>query len=324
MLSLLLSVVLYYETRGFFDVRDIVGTFGVNRPGLEFWCAPDEEWTEEISPEDFYAIADFGFDSVLLPLNQQCWFEKASYRAFVEDVVSWAEDADLTVVLDLHWLDMERELAPMPDTQSARFITSLASRFPDLPLVVYAEPHDIAATTWALGGEVDGYVSVGIPQLVQEVREAGVDNWLIVGGLDWASDYRELVDLGVVPLQDDKIIYAAHFYGDNDEQDEELEWQEKLGFLQTHYGLPIAVMEYGDISSDVPPDPSHCGGDFDRRLLTWASDRGIPAFSWAWYVGEDSEEYPWSVCGEPSVIVDYDGTPSTAGEVIQEFISYSD
>ena len=91
----------------------------MNWPSFEYACSDGYGYSnaasaEKVGPDAAGAalIASWHINTVRIPLNQDCWlgddglprFGKASgYRAAVKRWVSTLHDADLAVVLDLHW-----------------------------------------------------------------------------------------------------------------------------------------------------------------------------------------------------------------------------
>ena len=80
---------------------------GVDRPSME--------WTpggQGISAADFQLMGgpDWNANVVRIALNQDFWladspYFNAGYPALVDNVVKWAEQAGMDVILDLHWSD---------------------------------------------------------------------------------------------------------------------------------------------------------------------------------------------------------------------------
>jgi hypothetical protein len=267
------------------------------------------------------AIAAWHVHVVRLLLNEDCWlgingveprFSGERYRAAVKAYVSRIEQAGMDVILDLHWNAAGHRLARrqhvMPDESHAvAFWRSVASRFGDDPAVVfdlYNEPHDVSWRCWRDGCTVnDGgtWRAVGMQRLVDTVRGAGATNVIMVGGLGWSGDltgwrhWRPDDPLG-------QLAASWHVYSFGACTDESC-WNANVDAL--HGVAPIVVGEFGQMN---------CRHDFVDRFMAWADRQdggvGLGYVAWTW---DD-----WSDCNGPTLITDYDGTPTTYGVGIRD------
>jgi hypothetical protein len=133
--------------------------------------------------------------------------------------------------------------------------------------------------------------------LYDAVRAVGANNLVIIGGLRWAYD------LSGVPghrIQGYNIAYASHVYDYPDKQPSA--WQSDWGFLTATD--PVIVTEFGSSNS--------CSGSFAGSLIDYAAARGLSWSAWAWYPGG---------CNFPSLIQDWAGTPTAAGQIVKAALS---
>jgi len=277
---------------------------GVARPSLEWNPAG-----EQLSLADYQRIAAWGANVVRIPLTQCFWLSDspnydAGYRARVDKNVEWANAAGLDVILDLHrsdrgtpsvWPAQQR----MADRRSVQFWSQVAARYRNNRRVLfelYNEPHDVSWTVWRDGGNSgDGFVVAGMQELYDTVRATGADNLVIAGGLDFAYDLREVRSYA---LTGTNILYATHPYRPYANKLPN-EWTTYWGYLaDTH---AVIATEFGDVSGN-------CAADYSAQLIDYAEAHGVSWLSWAWYP---------SGCSFPSLIADWSGTPTRAGEVVR-------
>ncbi|MGA7120517.1 MAG: glycoside hydrolase family 5 protein [Polyangiaceae bacterium] len=295
---------------------------GVDRPSLE-WSTTGQN----VAPADFMTMASWGANVVRVALNQDFWLSGAAlndptYPATVDKAVAWAEAAGLDVILDLHWSDAgdltvtsTQKQGPgnsnqqnMADVNSIEFWKEVASRYKNDGRVLfelYNEPHGITWDLWLNGGQSGGYAVAGMQQLYDAVRGAGANNVVIAGGLDWAYDLSG-VGPGASYVQGYNVMYATHPYISSAPPSA---WEGSFGHLATTDFAPVVVTEFGDGRNGL------CTGDYDQQLIAFANARGISWTAWAWYPKVSTSD-PQG-CSFPSLILDWSGTPSVQGVVVE-------
>jgi hypothetical protein len=300
---------------------------GVDRPSME-WSATGEN----LSLRDFKLMGDGNYpdDPTVAPaawhanivrvaLNQDWWLQDDTsgnvnpnyapgYAALVDQVVKWAEEADLDVMLDLHWSDtgnfaVKANQQDMADLHSLLFWEQVSARYQNDGRVLfelYNEPNTVTAEVWLHGGPftngTTSYTVVGMQQLYDAIRATGANNLVVVGGLDWAYDLSFVSSLPVVGYN---ILYATHPYNNSPER-EPSDWDDYWGDLTTT--KPVIVTEFGDESGACDPK-------WDETLIPYADRHNASWTAWAWYPGG---------CQFPSLIVDWTGTPDAPGTVVKK------
>jgi len=275
---------------------------GVDRPSLE-WSASGDH----LSQADFHLMASWKSNVVRIPLDQDFWLVgsrnySANYNNTVYTTVQWAQQAGLDVILDLHWSDKGDLATSMPGQQRIAYVNSITfwkevaniyKNNPSILFELYNEPHDVSWEVWLNGGDSgDGFNSVGMQQLYDAVRSTGATNLVVIGGLNWAYD------LSGVPqnrVKGDNIIYNTHPYNYGGKQP--ADWPASFGFLAATD--PVIATEFGD---------SDCSPGYYSSFLAYAKQNGISWTSWAWYVNG---------CEFPSIINDWQGTPSVSGALVK-------
>ncbi len=285
---------------------------GVDRPSLE--------WSPQgvaLSAADFRRMRAWGANTVRIPLDQDFWLASAcayspGYRARVRQAVTWARDAGLVVILDLHWSDEGQDrrgsgcgVAPgqqqMADQNSLRFWSEVAAAYRSDPGVwfeLYNEPHDVSWSVWRNGGTAQDpktglrWQVAGMQQLYSAVRAAGARNMVVVGGLNWAYDLRGLPRYALTGYD---IAYAVHPYPYAGK--EPPDWTADFGFAAQTY--PVIATEFGEFD---------CGDSYVQTFIAYAARHGIGWTAWAWYPGG---------CAFPSLIANWSGTPTVMGSAVR-------
>jgi aryl-phospho-beta-D-glucosidase BglC (GH1 family) len=284
---------------------------GVDRPSLE-WNAAGVD----LSPTDFATMATWRANVVRVALDQDFWLADspryaASYPATVDQVIQWAEEAGLDVILDLHWSDRgDYTVTPgqqqMADQHSLVFWQEVAGRYKDDGRVffeLYNEPHDIPVDVWLSGGSAGGFTAVGMQQLYDAVRGVGANNPVIVGGLDWAYDLSFVSSSPVVGYN---ILYATHPYNDSAER-QPGEWDSHWGYLAA--SAPVVVTEFGDGTGD-------CSPAWDQELIPYADQLHVSWTAWAWWAGD---------CKFPALLTDWSYATTNEGAVVRSaLLGYDD
>jgi Tol biopolymer transport system component len=288
---------------------------GVNAASLE-WTSDGEGHIRKTVET---AIRDWHANPIRLPLSQDRWFGKApeqkddgaAYRALVKQVVDLCAAEGCYVILDLHWSDAGewgKQIGQhaMPDRNSLEFWKSLAAVYKNHPAVLfdlYNEPHDVSWDVWLKGGQVTEratrrtpaktYEAVGMQALLDAVRDAGANNVVVAGGLDWAYDMSGfLAGKQLSDPRGDGVIYANHTYpfkGDTVER-----WIAKMEAATAK--LPVIVSEFG---SDPRGGAGRTGEEWVRQVLQALHDH-----DWDWTA--------WDLhpAAGPRLISDWNYTPT--------------
>jgi hypothetical protein len=293
-----------------YDASHVVHLFhGVARPSLE-WSAIGQE----LSAQDYANMASWKANVVRISLNQDFWLPggsqySAGYPAIVDQQIHWAEAAGLDALIDLHWSDRgdfntTAAQQRMADAHSLTFWTQVAGRYQGdghVMFELYNEPHDVTWSVWLDGGPSgDGFMAVGMQQLYDAVRQTGAQNLVFIAGLDWAFD---LSGVAANRVRGTNIVWVSHPYAQNAQQ-QPASWFGAFGYLRATD--PVMLTEFGNTSS--------CDTTYDSQLIAYADAHAISWSGYAWFV---------SGCAFPSIISDWTGTPSAAGQVVKSaLLSY--
>lgn len=293
-----------------------VRVLGVNRAGTEFACA--QGWGHFDGPTDAAALSKigaWGANAVRVPLNESCWlgiggvsttWGGASYRTAIQSYVQRLHEAGMLVILDLHWAAPGSALATkqiqMADADHApAFWQSVATTFRADPAVIfdlYNEPYDISWSCWRDGCTTSaGYRAAGMQSLVDAVRSTGALQPLLLNGIQYGGDLSQW--LTYAPKDPaGQLIAGAHIY-DFSGCNTVSCWDATLAPVAAQ--VPMITGEVGQ---------SNCGRDWLDRYLDWADSHGVSYTPWTWNT--------WDCNGGPSLITNYDGTPTGFGIGVRE------
>ncbi|SFF67485.1 cellulase family glycosylhydrolase [Streptomyces mirabilis] len=309
---------------------------GVNRSGGEFMCVQGYGiFDGPVDDASVKAIADWKANTVRIPLNEECWlglsnikpeYAGANYISAVKDLVAKVEAHGMTPLVELHWnygqytgnsagcSDVHATCQkPMPDAQySPAFWSSVASTFKDDQAVafdLFNEPYPDRATSttaeawacWKDGGTCPGigYEVAGMQDLVDAVRGTGARNLILAGGLAYSNDLTQW--LTYKPSDPTgNLVAAFHTYNFNTCASESC-WNSTLAPVAAQ--VPLVAGEIGE---------NTCAHGFIDTAMKWFDDRGLSYLGWTWNT--------WDCSSGPSLISDYDGTPTSYGVGLRDHL----
>jgi endoglucanase len=260
--------------------------------------APNEgEWGMVIQEEYFDLIREAGFDFVRLPVRWSAHVEEAepytispAFFARVDQVVGWALERGLVVVLNVHhYAPQTSELTANPGRLLSIW-RQIALHYQDAPpelvFELFNEPDNtISALEW---NEIAA-------QTLAVVRESNPTREVVIGGVSWNSFDR--LSLLRLPADDPHLIATFHYY---------------LPFEFTHQGAEWVEGSnawLGQTWQGTPAQQRQIKNHFER-VARWAEANHLPvllgefgAYSkadldsralWTAYVREQAEQYGFS------------------------------
>lgn len=296
---------------------------GVNRSGSEYAC--QQGWGLFDGPDtmaSIEAMKSWRVNSVRVALNETCWLGidgiapslgGAAYRAAIRSYVAKLERAGLYVILNLELAapgeDQATSIPPMADADHAPdFWRSVAAEYKADHAVLfdlYTEPHDIGWACWEHGCQTEGegvgsYRAAGMAELVAAVRSTGARQPVLLGGLDWSLDLGGWLS-HLPPDPAHAEVASNHTY---DFAACGAGCRATLAGIARRY--PVVSGEIGE---------GDCGDSYIDPYMDWADRHGISYLAWAWDAGGG-----WTCDGGPSLITDYDGTPTAFGAGFREHL----
>jgi len=174
--------------------------------------APEEgEWGLYVQEEYFELIKEAGFDIVRVPVRWNTHAEETApytidpvFFARVDEVVNWALERDLTMIVDFHHYE---EMAWSPWSHKDRFLgiwKQIAEHYKDYPSNVLFEllnepNNQLDASTW----------NEYLIEALSIVREANPTRDVVIGPVSWNShNWLSTLDFP----NDEHIVVTFHYY----------------------------------------------------------------------------------------------------------------
>ncbi|EGG22444.1 galactose-binding domain-containing protein [Cavenderia fasciculata] len=301
---------------------EVIQLRGANRPGTEYCCVQYGKIFDGPSDMDHLKeMVNWNINAVRVPLNEDCWLGLhakesdhfgAAYRKAITQYINDITSLNIAVIIDLHWAGdgggsiLAEKQIPMPNSvNSPTFWKSVANTFIDNTAVLfdlYNEPYpygndwdsENAWKCWRDGvdcGDTITYKPAGMQQLVSAVRSTGSKNIVILSGIQYATSLTKFLQyIPVDPIN--QMGAAIHSYDFNFCRSRGC-WDTYLRPVFEKY--PIVATETGQ---------RDCKTDFIRDFLHYCDQNDIHYLAWSWLVAP---------CDNPSLITDYDGTPTVYG-----------
>ena len=300
---------------------------GVNRSGTEFMCVQGYGFFD--GPADaasINAIKSWHVNAVRVPLNEDCWigtsnvnaaYAGANYRTAIKNWVDSLRNAGLTPIVEMHWSrgqytgnssgcsDVNATCQkPMPGANAVPFWQSVADTFKDTNQVVfdlfnepYADRSESSTTqAWLCwrDGSCPGipYQVSGFQKLVDTVRATGSKNVILLGGLAYSNDLSQW--LTYKPTDPTGNLAAAfHVYNFNTCSSTSC-FDSTLAPVAAQ--VPLVAGEIGE---------NTCSHGFIDQVMSWFDAKKLGYLGWTWNT--------WDCSSGPSLISNFDGTPTNFG-----------
>lgn len=183
---------------------------GVNLTNWFQSSSPREIQFTKFTRKDLERIKSLGCDVIRLPINLHAMTAGEPdhildplFFTFLDQVVTWAEELEIHLILDNHTFDPAIPTSPDVETILVKVWTQMADHYKNrsgyILYEVLNEPHGISDIAW-----------IDIQQtVIDAIRTKDSDHFIIVGAANWNS-YQNLDELPV--YSDPKLIYTFHFY----------------------------------------------------------------------------------------------------------------
>lgn len=159
--------------------------------------------------QDFIEAQSLGIDVIRLPINLEGMSSgapnytlDANFLCMLDEVVSWAEELGIHLILDNHTFADFTNTTVVQD-MLLKVWTQMATQYESTSTLIYYEiqnePHDITDAAWN-----------SIQQaVVTQIRTIDTKHTLIIGG----AGYNGFSNLNQMPVySDNNLIYTFHFY----------------------------------------------------------------------------------------------------------------
>lgn len=226
--------------------------------------APVEgDWGFVIQQRQIAWIADQGFDTIRLPVRFSAHLYNGKLSpdilARVDEVIGWALDAGLNVILDVHHFEA---LMQNPKAHSATFLAIWAD------LAQHYSDHDERLIFELLNEPTDALDTAGAMELFRAaypmIRQSNPTRWIVIEGGDWAN----VDSLQGLARIDSRTALSFHYYSPWTFTHQQAGWmdnpppartwgtaQDKKAVardmsLAASFGLPMLLGEFG-VSSET-------------------------------------------------------------------------
>ncbi len=250
-LSVLITISGFAQSPDQSNIHEVPFTKGVN---LTNWFQASSSRQIDFSKytkKDFENIQSLGANVIRLPINLHAMVGPApDYKVdslfyfFLDQVVDWAEELEVNLILDNHTFDPSETTDPNIGDILVPVWTQMAEHYKTRSELIYYEvlnePHGISNEAW-------NAIQLDV---INAIRTVDSTHTIIVG----PSDFNGLRSLQYMPeYEDDNLIYTFHFYDP---------------FVLTHQGAnwtTPSMAELGGIpfpynASDMPSLPSSLTG----------------------------------------------------------------
>jgi endoglucanase len=311
-----------------YDGATAIRLMGVNRPGGEYGCVSGNVW----DPADgsgnnqatITAMLTWKINAVRIPLNEDCWLSLngvktggTTYQSTIQTWVNLLLQNNIYPILDLHWTENNGAQAtgqqPMPDLVHApTFWGQVAAAYKDSPKVIFDlfnEPYPdnnteatAAWTCWRDGGTCSGmsYAAAGMQSMLTAVRNAGANNLVLLGGIEYANDLSQW--LAYKPADPANNFAASwHVYPNSNYTSSHTLMMDAMGVAGM---VPIVATEIGGVLSGCTATSGTDDGSFITMAMSYLDGLSPPQSYVAW---------SWSTDDTPVLISNLNGTATCSG-----------
>lgn len=289
--------------------------------------AQEQSWgNAKITPELMVRVKEAGFDTIRIPVT---WYRYTSddgtytiredFMAHVREVVQWAREADLFVILNIHheaWLNEPNFAADAVKNgeQLSAMWRQIADAFADFDQHVIFEGMNeprAQGTSYEWGGNAEGYAAVNyldqvfVNTIRKDAKGYNAERCLMIPGYAATSSAVGMAAIALPTVNGEvakNIIVSVHSYDPqsfclsdaqttfNPETDGAVIARvfENIRTTFLDYGIPVVMGETGATNS---------GGNHEERA------------KWAYCVAQNAQRY-----GVPIVIWDNGSNQASGGE----------
>ena len=177
------------------------------------------------------------------------------------------------------------------------------------PVPCYTQAYDDS------GNPTTQYRIVGMQTLLDDIRNVGATQPIMVGGLDYADDLGDTNDANgggqgwMQHAPDDPLNQeAASFHNYQGKGcDNQTCWDSTVKSVAAH--VPVVTGEFAEdnyLAAGCNATPG--ASTFDDRYMNWADTTGVSYLAWVWLV-DDPPQPGDDACDRHGLLSAYDGTP---------------
>jgi endoglucanase len=241
---------------------------GVNLTGWLQKSGPRQIQFTQFTKQDLINIKNLGCDVIRLPIHLHAMAGGAPdytidplFFYFLDQIISWAEELQLHLILDNHTFSSSEDTDPNIGTVLVPVWRQMAEHYKNRSTYLYYEvlnePHGIADAAW---NQIQKSV-------IEAIRTVDQKHSIIIGPAGWNS-YNNLKYMPA--YDDDNLIYTFHFYDP---------------FLFTHQGaswtdpsmVPLSGVPFPYDAARMPDLPAELVGTWIQSSLNNYANDGTVA-----------------------------------------------
>ncbi|HTF96877.1 MAG TPA: cellulase family glycosylhydrolase [Cellvibrio sp.] len=244
--------------------------------------ARDKRFTKK----HFEVIKSWGANVIRVPVHPSAWRKqgKKAYIAMLDQVVVWANDLGMYVILDWHSIgNLKSQMfqnnsyyTDKPETFD--FWRVMSERYAGINAVAFYEIFNEPTVFNGRLGMVSWEEWKAINEEIITIIQAHNPNAIsLVAGFNWAYD---LTPIAKAPIERDKVAYVSHPYPMKVGAPYEKNWDRDFGFAADKY--PVFATEIGyqlatDKGAHVPVIDD---GSYGKRITDYFNAKGISWVGW--------------------------------------------
>jgi endoglucanase len=218
--------------------------------------------------QDFIRIKSLGCDVIRLPINLHFMTNGSPdyvidplFFDFMDQVVDWAEELQIHLLLDNHTFDPNENTDPSVDGILLKVWPQMAEHFKNRSNYVYYEvlnePHGISTAVWCQIQQ----------KVIDAIRAVDTKHTIVVG----PSGYNSYNELKYMPVYtDNNLIYTFHFYDPFVFTHQGATW---TNYMQDLAGIPFPYN-----ASGMPATPGSAKGSWVEGSLNNYKNDGTVAY----------------------------------------------
>jgi endoglucanase len=275
---------------------------------------PDKiETNKKFTKKHFAVLKSWGANVVRIPVHPTAWRKhgKKNYLAMLDQIVVWANDLEIYVILDWHSIgNLKSEMFQnssyyTTSGETYDFWRTVSERYAGVNAVAFYELFNeptvfngrLGVVSWEEWKKIN-------EEMITIVQAHNPNAICLVAGFNWAYD---LTPVAKAPIEKQNIAYVSHPYPMKVGAPYEKNWDRDFGFIADTY--PVFATEIGyQLATDKGAHiPVIDDGSYGKRITDYFGARKI---SWvAWVFDPD-----WS----PQMIKDWSYEPTMQGKHFRE------
>lgn len=272
-------------------------------------------WTQSYFDE----MNSWGANLIRFPMHPSAWRERGqeAYLDLIDQGIAMAEKSNMYVILDWHSIgnletaQYQHERYYTTKEETFEFWEIMAKRYGSNPTVAFFEFFNEPTTIRGELGQLTWQQWKSInEELIDLVRKHDAEAIPLIAGFDWAYELHNVMEH---PIDAEDVAYVSHPYPMKRKKPWESAWESDWGHVSDKY--PVILTEVGFCTEEEKGAhvPVIDDGTYVKAITDYADSKGVSLVIW---VFDDL----WS----PSLIKDWDFTPSISGQVWKDYLSASD